>query len=480
MVNPTDPRISPRPGSLDSRQDDTGPVSQETPIGTEPAGPSAPPEWQGVSRYDRGAGAFGSVGEYVLGTGTGYVTGAGNLVLDAANLVNMGVNGLLGLTPIDYRFRTNMRIEPTSRPEAAAQDAVQIASLVTGAAGAVKSAPAIARTLDDVIQIVRRPGLGRTEARVPPVSAASEPAPPMRLPDASRPAAPVLSGRSLDEAAERVLNLREGFIDGAVTRRDFLAGFESLPLDSRIMDRLRTLDERQLSSISGHARELLRIGSSRDPELISYLDRLIGAESRYELAGNFAHALRGAERLRELPLVTDVRNVTNGSGGLGLHFEGTLSGRPVIFKADRNLSLSAEGEERVYRALESYGGPRVYGRVRVQDPDGGLWREAVAMERIEGMDLQSLLWRQQAGQPLPFPITQTHVEAAQRLASRLAQEGRSLREVNFGDFILTPDPQRPLVPIDMMIDAARSGDVMSGMVGPNGPVLSAIQRLAGR
>ncbi|MFO0722751.1 MAG: hypothetical protein U1E65_03130 [Myxococcota bacterium] len=139
----------------------------EDPV-TTPAPPSAPRSsvWSDVSTY-------------ALNTARGYGTGALNLVLGTASLVNRGVNAGLSLTPIDYRFQTDLEIAPRSRAESDAQRAVEIASLATGAAGLVRSAPAIARRLDGAVEVFRRPP--RTLPEVPrgPIAAPPEP---LRLP----------------------------------------------------------------------------------------------------------------------------------------------------------------------------------------------------------------------------------------------------------------------------------------------------------
>jgi hypothetical protein len=85
-------------------------------------------------------------------TARGYATGAVNTVLDAANLLNTGVNAALGAAGAQTRLRTDMRIEPGSRAEGAAQDAVTVGSAVAGVAGAVRSGPALARALDGTLQ----------------------------------------------------------------------------------------------------------------------------------------------------------------------------------------------------------------------------------------------------------------------------------------------------------------------------------------
>lgn len=94
-----------------------------------PAGaPSASPTW--AQR----------VGNWAADTARGYATGAANLVLDSASLVNAGVNRGLGAAGIDFRFRTDLAIQPRSQAEAAAQNAVSLSSMLLGGAGIARAA----------------------------------------------------------------------------------------------------------------------------------------------------------------------------------------------------------------------------------------------------------------------------------------------------------------------------------------------------
>ncbi len=94
--------------------------------------------------------------EYLGQTAKGYATGGLNTVLDTANLVNAGVNAGLAAVGSDFRFATDMGIDPTSDAERHAQNAVELAAIATGVAGIAKSAPAIARGLDDLGNLTRR------------------------------------------------------------------------------------------------------------------------------------------------------------------------------------------------------------------------------------------------------------------------------------------------------------------------------------
>ena len=86
---------------------------------------------------------------------------------------------------------------------------------------------------------------------------------------------------------------------------------------------------------------------------------------------------------------------------------------------------------------------------------------------------------QSAGEPLPFPVTEQHVQAIDALNGRLAANGQHLSETNMGDFILTSDPNRPVVPVDMVVDQGVQAN--GGMVDHNGaPIRDAISGLVGK
>ena len=90
-----------------------------------------------------------AVGDWVADTGIGYAQGAANTVLGAAELVNGVTNAGLGAVGIDYRFSTDMQIQPKSAAQANAQNAIAVGEVLAGGYGLYKSAPRIAQTLDD-------------------------------------------------------------------------------------------------------------------------------------------------------------------------------------------------------------------------------------------------------------------------------------------------------------------------------------------
>jgi hypothetical protein len=104
----------------------------------------------GAPAEDPIADAVVGVAGWTAQTAKGYVTGAVNEVLGVASMVNKPVNAALDAVGIDYQFPTDQQIQPTSTAEENAQRAIGVASLVAGGYSAVKSAPAIARGIDNV------------------------------------------------------------------------------------------------------------------------------------------------------------------------------------------------------------------------------------------------------------------------------------------------------------------------------------------
>src|SRR5690606_18711292 len=120
------------------------------------------------------------------------------------------------------------------------------------------------------------------------------------------------------------------------------------------------------------------------------------------------------------------KDITSGSGGLGTILAGNFNGKPAIFKYDKTVDYDAIGEiEKVTKGLEPYGGPEFYGRVRVQQPNG-VWKEAVAMERVEGHDVISLKRLADRNEALPMEVTSMHTKAIDDLIDKLAKEGNVL------------------------------------------------------
>lgn len=264
-----------------------------------------------------------------------------------------------------------------------------------------------------------------------------------------------------------------------------MQAFEEAGGDPQVAQLLKTLrEESTMSFVSAFGGTpqgvLLRLASSKDPMLVDYAKRVLEGAQRGVVSGSdLGSALTQAERLAKLPSASSLREVTNGSGGVGVFFEGQLQGKPTMFKTSKKLtdSDSLDSDERALRELKPYGAPEFRGRARIEDPQTGLWREVIAMEKVEGVDVNRLLALQAEGKPLPFPITETHVKALRDLEARLRREGKYLDEVNPGDFILTKDPSRPLVPVDMNVVTGVKAN--SGMAISGRPVVDSVKSLVG-
>lgn len=116
-------------------------------------------------------------------TAKGYATGAVNEVLGLANLVNEGANAALSAVGVDYRFETDMRVEPTTETERHAQNAMGVAAIATGVAGAVRAAPSAARLMDDAVEAVQGRLRGSRSPDAGPVAAPAAAATAARLGD---------------------------------------------------------------------------------------------------------------------------------------------------------------------------------------------------------------------------------------------------------------------------------------------------------
>lgn len=222
---------------------------------------------------------------------------------------------------------------------------------------------------------------------------------------------------------------------------------------------------------------LFILAGSTDPLLVSYIENLIKGRRTYAIVDDksFKAALREAEAVLKLPAVEGTE-IANGSGALGRIFSGEFDGQQAIFKFDKSQEYDTTGEiERVVRDLEPYGGPRFLERVRIQDSNG-VWRDAVAMEFIEGHDLLKLRGMYKRNESLPIKITSTYLDEIDKIIDRLKNEGKVLEETNLGDFILTTDPDRPIVLLDMFV---KNGDIEAkGLLdASNQPIRNTIEEL---
>ncbi|TSE06761.1 fibronectin type III domain-containing protein [Aquimarina algiphila] len=225
--------------------------------------------------------------------------------------------------------------------------------------------------------------------------------------------------------------------------------------------------------------ELLDLANSTNPELVAYVKELINARGASKISDKkvLLSALKEAENVYTLPKVV-ATEITNGSGGLGRIFSGEFDGNSAVFKFDRTGKQdydTVQEIEDVAKALETYGGPKVLGRVRIQDTNG-IWYEAVAMQRIDGHDLTKLKNMNSRGEGLPIQVTSAHLRAIDDLIERLTKENKFLDEVNLGDFMLTTNPDR-VVLLDMFVKEGKVNDPKE--LFSNKPVRSTIEELIG-
>jgi hypothetical protein len=160
------------------------------------------------------------VGAWTYETGKGYATGALNLVNDAANLSNRGANALLSLTPIEYRFRTDMHIAAATPTEQYAQNAIEVASVFSGGVGLVRSAPEIAAVSERLAArtsslVDRVAGRGAPDPLTAPAIKPPPAAPPVAAPKAA-PAltethAPIPGERTFLGRTYQDISLQEAF-----------------------------------------------------------------------------------------------------------------------------------------------------------------------------------------------------------------------------------------------------------------------------
>ena len=296
------------------------------------------------------------------------------------------------------------------------------------------------------------------------------PEPPSNRPDPGRPRpnrGKILHGR-VDDLFRR---WRDDEITDELLEAEVRKVLQDARLPGPIAQLVGNLDAGDLGKIvySGGP-DFFQLAHHQSAELRGYLQHLIQSS----LSGTLPDAqkvymwsVKNAERLAQLPMVKGVRDVTGeGRGGLGLIYRGTVDGKDAIIKADRTIDYPVSESSQIVKQLEDYGGPKHYGTVRVEDPRTGVWREAVAMERIVGKDMQSLLEGARRGEPLPVQVGKKHLDAIEALEQRLAREGKHLEEVNLGDFMLTHDPERAVAPLDMFVKEGAKPH--SGMIGPSG------------
>jgi hypothetical protein len=141
-------------------------------------------------------------------------------------------------------------------------------------------------------------------------------------------------------------------------------------------------------------------------------------------------------------------HLNRGTGASSFVYRGKFRDKSVAIKMQQSAREDrlAVLDHEVLKSLASYGGPKSYGLVRVKD-ELGRWRQATAIEIVEGKDLLTLRREREAGRPPSLPLTQRHVAAFRALVERIEREHTQLVDVQPGDFMFTPDGR--VVPLDM-------------------------------
>ncbi|WP_024769068.1 ADP-ribosyltransferase [Aquimarina macrocephali] len=296
-----------------------------------------------------------------------------------------------------------------------------------------------------------------------------------------------LPNLDLENLDGRVLKKFEQYFDDILTKDELIAGVKNelntFGIPETIILEIDKIDDFSIyrDILRSGGKDLYVLSKSDNPELVEYARTLIEARRNHLIHDHkhFKHAIKNAENVFKLPIVKG-KDVTNGSGGLGTHFLGEFKfdGKliPARFKFDRNVDYDAIGEiETVTKGLEPYGGAKFYSRIRVQEPNG-VWQDAVAMEAIDGYDLFALYSKQKNKEILPIKITSAHLKAFDDILEQLARDGKILGDTNLGDFMLTKDPKRPIVFLDMPL--TNGGNGIQNPIAPGGiPIRETIKEL---
>ncbi|NMH85952.1 fibronectin type III domain-containing protein [Flavivirga algicola] len=217
------------------------------------------------------------------------------------------------------------------------------------------------------------------------------------------------------------------------------------------------------SLIGGHSEILFNMVSSSNKELVDYAMFLIkGRKEEVFDHKTYKYLVAEAQKVFKLTPVK-VTPRTNDGGFRGAFFDGELNGNPVVFKYDLHHKENSINEmEKILIDLKPYGAPDYYGRFRVQLEDG-TWREVIGMERITGYNIKKIKERLSKGEDLDIDnigfteVTSMHLKAIDDIENKLLRDGnRLIEDINLGDFILTNNPDRPIVMIDMLLESGTS------------------------
>jgi hypothetical protein len=272
------------------------------------------------------------------------------------------------------------------------------------------------------------------------------------------------------------------FVDEEITYLDWQKGlfeaFDSLGVPPEFRTAFQNLDQYQARTLLGNYKNFFKVAISSDLEKQGYLLDL-AKKAGTSSVPDLDKIVSRIDQVFSYPKGPKVSPFDTSTGGLGEFFEGTLEGKKVLFKADRSIKDSmVVSELEVLEGIQKYGAPKTLGIFRIQD-SRGIWREALAMEKIEGaVSVLGFRNMKAAGKKFPFPITDKHRKAIENLEAQLRKNGESLEETNLGDFLLTPDPNRPLVIVDMFVKPGVARN-HNGVLGHDGrSVLSHLSEIA--
>lgn len=163
-------------------------------------------------------------------------------------------------------------------------------------------------------------------------------------------------------------------------------------------------------------------------------------------------ALADAHEIMKMPAAQNLKEDLNeGTGNSSSILKARIPphGELVVkIQKERRAELSlVDSDERVYKSLEPYGGPKYYGKHRIFE--NGVWRPGVALEIIPGRNLLSLEFERLENTKPSLLITEKHVKSMEDFIKRIQDEQVYLVDIQPGDFMFLPDGR--MRPLDMEV-----------------------------
>lgn len=185
--------------------------------------------------------------------------------------------------------------------------------------------------------------------------------------------------------------------------------------------------------------------------LLDYTIAVLGDNEHLYSIG-MGTALAEAREIMKLPEAQNLKEDLNqGTGNSSSILKAKIPphGELVVkIQKDRRAELAlVDSDERVYKSLEPYGGPKYYGKHRIRE--NGVWRPGVALEIIPGRDLLSLEFERRQNLKPSLVITETHVKSLEEFIKRIQTDQLCLVDIQPGDFMFTPDGR--MRPLDMEV-----------------------------